>query len=168
MTLIERIKNHSVEVGDCWEWTGYCCNATPTIRYKHDGQWVSMGVRRAILVDRGVVMTRRFVAANTCNNPACVNPDHVARITRVTHTRTVMGEYNSLSNPNGLARAAKIAKVRRAGSKLTMEQVRAIRAHVGAAHKVAASYNISTKHFNEIRKGIAWRDHVSPFSGLFR
>ena len=60
--------------GDCWEWTGA----------KNRAGYGRFGVRRYNMIATRVMMMfkvgmydRRLVVRHTCDNPGCVNPDHL-------------------------------------------------------------------------------------------
>ena len=77
LPLVERIQRNSEPAGDCWEWQGQKAHGlTPIIRYRHAGEWTSLPVRRAILLERGVDMDGKR-AVFTCRNKSCVRPEHV-------------------------------------------------------------------------------------------
>lgn len=164
--LLYRLQRQIEEIGDCWEWQGLTTRSvTPIWRYQLDGKWITVPVRRTILLVKGVEMGPRDKAIPRCGNKLCVNPKHAIK----QDVGEVMHDRNQLitSGVVGLRRAAKIAAWRREKhSVLTMEQVHQIRAHVGAAHKVASQYGISAKTFNAIRRGDTWKDYTNPWKGL--
>jgi len=69
-----------------------------------------------------------------CRNRACVNPDHMEPVTRSENIR------------RGL------------GSKLTIDDARAIKASTRPLKDVAAQYGITMSMVSQIRRGVAWRD----------
>jgi hypothetical protein len=164
--LLYRLQKQIEEIGDCWEWQGHTTRSlTPVWRYQLAGKWITVPVRRTILLVKGVEMGPRDKAIPRCGNKLCVNPKHAIK----QDVGEVMHDRNQLitSGTKGLLRAAKIAAWRREKhSALTLEQVHQIRTHVGAAHKVASQYGISAKTFNAIRRGDTWKDYTNPWKGL--
>ena len=68
--LLEKIRKHIVEEGECWVWTGAVqsgCGCVPTMN--HNGKVGA--VRRFILEEQGVVLGKRL-ATYTCGNENCV------------------------------------------------------------------------------------------------
>ena len=61
----------SSELGPCWVWTGYCDPAgygrTPDGEYTHRYSWVAV---------HGEIENKQVVR-HKCDNPPCVNPDHL-------------------------------------------------------------------------------------------
>ncbi len=75
-----------------------------------------------------------------CNVPSCVNPDHL-----------LLG-----TNADRVA-AARIAKGQRNGSsKLTVEQVLAIRAAHGTQRDIAAKFSVSHQNVGRVRRRQSW------------
>lgn len=162
MTLIDRIKKHVVEEGDCWEWTGslQMCGATPTMRYQ--GRVGS--VRRFVLESQGVDLRKR-VATYTCDNPLCVNPEHTAPAARRTVQRRTAKEQSFHAT---LTRRKKLAEKARAGAKLTAEQADQIREAEGLQRDIAARFGVTQCTVSAIKRGDMWRDYSNPFAGLMR
>lgn len=158
-TLLARCE----EVGDCMEWQGgYTGNGHPSVR--HNKQNVL--ARRLAYTLAGNVIKAKHVLANTCNNPRCIDPEHVVQRTEKQHM-IHMGKQGRQSDH---LRSAKIAATKRASSqaKLTEEQVREIRASSKTQRQLAAEYGINPTRINGIRQGRMWKDFSNPFAGLMR
>src|SRR5689334_21007911 len=76
----------------CWEWTGKLKKSRNGSgrAYPSINLWiVGKGARNrpahrvSLEVFKGVRMTKVHVAAHLCNNPFCVNPEHLKRTTQV-------------------------------------------------------------------------------------
>lgn len=160
MNLIDTIKKHVVEEGDCWNWTGalQSCGSVPTIRW----QGKVGAVRRFVLLDQGVDLTKRL-ATYTCGNPSCVNPEHLAPTTRKRVQVRTVAESNYTANPMRRKRLADKARLR---SKLTLDQVIAIRAADGTQDAIAARFGVSQATVSVIKLGKTWRDYSNPFARL--
>lgn len=158
---IETLHARCIEVGDCWEWQGACMpNRHPCVR--HDGK--THLVRRLVAALAGISMPENAKAVTSCENLRCVNPDHIIMRTH----RQVMRRQGELGKLSDIMRIAKIAATKRAKySKLTMEQVRAIRASSETGVAMAALYGISQGKVSAIRLHRCWRDLAgNPFRGL--
>lgn len=158
--LIDRIKKHIVEEGDCWNWTGalQTCGATPAMHYKG-----KVGaVRRFILEDQGVELDKRL-ATYTCGNPACVNPEHVAPATRQAVQRRTVRESCYTSDP---VRRKRVSDKARQRAKLTLGQALAIREADGNQREIAARFGITQATVSKIKRGETWQDYSNPFAGL--
>jgi hypothetical protein len=158
--LQEFVKNRCILSEGCWEWTGAVQphGATPTMR--HNGRVT--GVRRFLAIDKGLDVNKKVVTHN-CGNPLCVNPDHIAVITRNKLQKRVAKERNYQTNP---LRMKKIADRARENSKLNLSIVEQIRAADGSQRKIAAEYGITQATVSCIKSGRTWRDYSNPFSAL--
>lgn len=160
MTLIEQIRKHIVEEGDCWNWTGavQTCGSVPTMNYKR-----KVGaVRRFILEEQGVDLSKRL-ATYTCGNPLCVNPEHVAPATRRAVQRRTTEEQG---HQQGLLRRKKLADNARKRAKLNPELARQVREADGTQDQIAERFGISQATVSVIKRGVTWKDYSNPFAGL--
>ena len=158
--LIERIRKHIVEEGDCWNWTGalQSCGTVPTMNYKR-----KVGaVRRFILLEQGVDLSKRL-ATYTCGNPLCVNPEHVVPATRRAVQARNAKELGYLSNP---VRRKKLSDNARKRAKLTPELARQVREAEGTQDEIAEQFGISQATVSVIKRGKTWKDYSNPFAGL--
>ena len=161
MTLIEKIQCHITLDGECWQWHGYMQGATPMMN--HGGK--AANVRRLVLIERGVPM-KGYIATYTCGNPACVNPEHTGRSTRAQTNRKIAADMNTATNT---LRVKRIADVKRnTQSKLSLDDVRQIRASDDTQRNLAARFGVTQTTVGRIRRGEMWKTFsASPFSGLF-
>lgn len=162
MTLIERVRQHVVINGDCWEWFGayQTCGSTPTIRYNRK----AMPVRRAILLDRGVIIPKGKWVTYTCGNAKCVNPEHIG-----IKTRSAVQKRNAAEMPAStrLMRNRKIsARLREVLGKLTEADVLAIRASTEPEATLAARYNVTKPTIGAIRRYLKHK-HIAPNAFIF-
>jgi len=151
---LDRILGRVRECGDCLEWAGYAIEGKhPQIRVN----WKSYPVRRLVwFLTRGPVRSEVWIA-NKCENPLCVNPDHL-----VAHTRStaLKGAKRTVSHKT------KIAAARRSKSVLTMEIVRAIRSSDEPNPVLAERFGITPGYVSHLRRGTVWKEYVTPFQGL--
>jgi hypothetical protein len=158
--LIERLRKHSEEVGECWEWHGATQTQAPTPMMRFNER--SIPVRRAIAIARGMQIEGKL-ATHKCGNPLCVNPDHVTLV-----TRRKLQQRNALTiryqtNP---VRMQKLAQKARSKAKLTMELAEQIRQAEGTQREIAAAYGITQATVSVIKRGKTWRDYTNPWAGL--
>ena len=155
--ILDRIMARTIEVGDCLEWQGYFCQGKhPQINL---GAGRVAAVRRVLWeMDHGPVPPGLQVGV-TCGNWRCVCRGHIAARTRSKASR---GRTRSLQE------RINIAAGRRAGSRLTMDDVRTMRTSEEPVRQLAARYGVSWGYVWRIRRGEAWADTASPWSGLGR
>jgi hypothetical protein len=158
--LIERVRLHIEEIGDCWEWHGamQARSPTPMIQYKRRVK----PVRRLLAETLGKNVTGKFVTCK-CRNELCVNPDHLLIVTRKRLQEIVNKERNYTSSP---VRMKKLADKARLKPKLTLELAAEIREAEGTQRQIAARYGISQATVSVIKRGVTWRDYSNPFAQL--
>lgn len=160
MTIIDIIKERTIEVGDCWEWQGalQACGTTPTIRHKKR----TMSVRRLIMEVQGYSLESK-VATCTCANHLCVNPEHIEVITRKKLTKRVASQIRRSVN---VIRMAKISTIARQHAKLNEQLAEEIRQAEGTQREIAKRFNVSQATVSVIKRGLTWRDYNNPFAQL--
>ena len=154
---MDRILGRTREVGGCLEWAGYAVEGKfPQIRV--EGKLYP--VRRLVwMLTRGATRSDLWVA-NSCNNPLCVNPDHLIAHTRA---KAMTGAVRTVSH------RVKISNAKRSKSVLTMEIVREIRASEESNPVLAERYGIGPGYVSHLRRGnTVWKEYVSPFAGLMK
>lgn len=159
--LLEKIRDLSVEDGDCWIWKGalQTCGSVPTMN--HGGRVGA--VRRFILQDQGVELGKRL-ATYTCGNPKCVNPEHVAPITRRALQLRVVEETGIASNPMRRKRLAENARKR---AKINEQIAEQIRNAEGTQREIAERFGVSQSVVSRVVLGKGWRTYGgNPFAGL--
>ena len=97
---------------------------------------------------KGPIPKGQFVC-HTCDNPLCVNPDHLWLGTLQDNHRDMMnkGRHGHGQHPGSLNPSAK----------LTEQQVLEIRALPGPHWKIAQQYGVSKCTIDEIRARTTWR-----------
>lgn len=142
---------------NCWEWGGCTSsNKRPSVSMLIDGKRTNMNGRRASLVLAGPVPKNKIaVATLKCTNRLCVNPAHAEWLTvsqfrqRIANNATP--EMKATWLKNGLSQGKRL-------SKLTVDQVREIRASDLKPQELAAKYGICFSNVHRILSGQAWRD----------
>ena len=156
-----QLARNTEEVGECLEWQGYREDGTPRITVRANGRSQVMQVRRVQwLLHHGPESIENRLVYASCGNQHCVHPDHLKLLTPQQRGR-MMG-----SRSNTAARSAKIAQKARAKGKLTIENVREIRASDETGVALAARFGVNKSMISAIRSHRAWREFNSPFAGL--
>ncbi len=158
--LIERVRRHIEEIGDCWEWTGATQSNAPTPMMNYKGRVGS--VRRFLAEAQGKSIKGKLVTCK-CRNELCVNPDHLLVVTRKRLQEMVSKERKYTSNP---VRMKKLADKARENSKLTSELAAEVREADGTQREIAARYGVSQATVSVIKRGKTWRDYFNPFIQL--
>jgi hypothetical protein len=151
------LKERTIEDGDCWEWTGYCENGTPSVYHK--GKITA--VRRVFLDLLGSKVKEGYYFAK-CGNKLCVNPEHTGYNDPKQHMKKAA--KNAVKSPT---RRLKIQIHKRATvAKLTQEMADEIRYSEGSSRVIAAKYGVNRSVVCRIRTGKAWVNLQNPFAGL--
>lgn len=122
---------------DCWLWTGgvnqggYGHLGTPDGK-RHLSHRLVIGAE----IDE--------VVMHSCDNPPCCNPAHLSARTHVDNMRDMVAKGRSSRGE------------RHWNSKLTVEQVAAIRLDPRPSTKVAPDYDVSSATIRKIRRGERW------------
>ena len=131
---------YKVMSNGCWVWTA----ATATIGY---GQfWAgysTYGHRFSYLIHKGDPGS--MSVCHTCDNPSCVNPDHLWLGTYADNNRDKVLKGRSLKGEKNHT------------AKLTEEDVLAIRASTEDSVTLAKRYNINRNHVYHILKRKSWK-----------
>ncbi len=159
--FVSWVRDRSVEVGECWEWQCYFTPHGNTPVSKRKDKHIS--IRRVMAIELGLIDKRsRKVTGVRCRNWRCVNPEHLQVITRQVAAK------RALENRTGgtvIARR-KAAGQRRKRAKLTIDQVRAIRASDAKGSQLAIEYGVSQSAISLIKQGRIWKDYGGVFSNL--
>lgn len=149
--ILEIIKEKTVEVGDCLEWTGYFNGKTPSTSTGGRG----IGVRNLVALRLGWSVEGKVVT-NRCCNTNCVNPEHLVLMTKSQFHKHVSTHR---IDQRALSRRMKLSKSVRQRSKLTKEQADAIKVHPGTQKVIAKEFGVCVATVQRIRSGITWRDY---------
>lgn len=130
----------------CWEWQGgknehgygmFFLSPKARTQKAHRIAWEFF---RGPIPDGGCVL-------HSCDNPPCVNPDHLWIGTKKQNSKDMVKKGRSTSG------------VKNSQSKITEDIVRIIRTDCRTYRKISAHYGICPSQVCEIKKGTAWK-HV--------
>ncbi len=125
---------------ECWIWIGA---KSPK---GYGSFWLDGRIRRAhtasVILFKGIYPKDGEVGCHTCDNPSCVNPDHVFYGTPAQNTQDakIKGRFDF-----------KVGKY-----KLTPEQALEIYCATGSQYKIAADFGINQSTVSVIKNGLSW------------
>ncbi|NDF52351.1 MAG: hypothetical protein EB116_20115 [Betaproteobacteria bacterium] len=160
-TFIDWVRDRSIEVGDCWEWQGYFTPHGRTPVSTRNSKNIS--VRRVLAIELQLIDDRsRKVTGTRCRNWRCVNPKHLQLL-----TRQVAAKRAAENRTGGkLIASRKASDQRRKRAKLSIDQVRAIRASDSSCRLLGIAYGVSPNTISLIKSGRIWRETGNVFSNL--
>ena len=141
------------EENECWFWTAFTNKeGYGRIKIKVNGKSVSRGAHRVSLYRKLVYddtfWFSKLEAGHTCANTSCVNPSHLMPQTRKENNDELKNRLGNSYNLRGSANGR---------SKLTEEQVLAIRATKGKLQKqIAEEYGVSINVISKIINRKIW------------
>lgn len=147
LTLTERFFKYVKKTDTCWEWVGSKCkNGYGRLNVKGIPVLAS---RISFQVHFGSIPPGMNVC-HKCDYPACVNPDHLFLGTQQDNVDDMKAK--------GRERHRCLSGEQHAMSKLTEDDVRAIRASNETGPELSRRFNISTSVIYDIRNRKLWRD----------
>ena len=163
-TLAELLRERTVDVGECKEWLhGVQSAGHPQITYRGKP---TLARRLAWCLDKGFELAdiKGLNVWPTCGNRLCINPAH-ARVTTRGVMLTEMASAGRFKFSN--AKSVASTKSRRAASRISMDDARAIRAKAMAGvrrKELAAEYGLCDSSIDNIVNGRTWREAVGSSS----
>jgi len=145
-TLVRRFEDKWLEDEEtgCWEWIAH------TYNFEHGQfQFNKNGKQQRILAHRFSyelhvdAIPEGLLVCHTCDNPSCVNPEHLFTGTYSDNTKDMIKKgrrpcQKGIKNPR---------------SKLTEQQVKAIRKDNRLQKEIAYDYNLSQGHVSALKRG---------------
>ena len=138
----------------CWKWLGSYKNRNDRQETNWHGQWrnssgnIELTHRAAWRMMVGDIPRSAFVL-HRCDNPLCVNPEHLFLGTQRDNTKDMWDK--------GRARPGVSKGVAHGGSKLTEEQVLEIRESKESGPAIAGRLQMSTTTIYDIRNRKIWK-----------
>ena len=128
------------KLGPCVEWEGAKCRGYGRVgksQYAHRAAWERANGN----IPKGICVLHK------CDNPACVNVDHLFLGTHADNMADMVKKGRS-PRSNG---------EKDGNSKLTEDQVRAIRTDNRLHRKIAAEYGVTRANISYIKRRNTWR-----------
>lgn len=143
-TSLEDLLNSTIRTDNgCFEWQGGKVKGYGRIRF----QKKSIGVHRLALIFATNLEPKDLYALHSCDNPACINPEHLRWGTQADNMADSISR-NRFSDRSG---------VNNGRAKLTDSQVSEIRAITGMTlQQIADVYGVSNQLVSRIRANKAW------------
>ena len=127
----------------CLEWTAAKKDGYGVFNY--DGRHTMLAHRWAYILANGGKLTAKDVIMHRCDNPSCVNHEHLQK---GTHADNHDDKKRKGRSNTGM---------RHGHSKLTDAQVLEIRSSTLRQRDLAAQYGVTQSVISEVRSGKAWR-----------
>ena len=94
-----------------------------------------------------------LVVCHSCDNPPCVNPDHLFVGTQKDNVRDAMSKNRT---------PQMYVKGRQRNRKLTFEQVEEIKSAKGSQYVIAERFSINQSQVSKIKNGKRWKGVLCP------
>lgn len=163
--IMTRIKMRCITCPECdgLKWDGTLTpSRVPVLRYKIDGRYHSIYVRRFLLEQKKGHRLGRLNAITRCQDRDCVDE---AQLMAATSSQRLTRAHER-NGGNSMATRIKIAQAKRAKSKLTDAGVQDIRTSDEHRSVLMDRYGITEAYYYMVRRGQFRMDHGTPFSGL--
>lgn len=133
----------------CWEWTSTLnINGYATLGVKKRRRWTNIRVHRFMYERHNGKLKRTEVVRHKCDNPVCVNPDHLEKGTQQDNMRDMVErKRQAVGERHGMA-------------ELTWSLVSAIRGRLAAGGKqrrVAEEFGINQATVSRIANNKIWK-----------
>lgn len=157
-----RCKNpNEIEEDDCWVWGAKVRKGRPPI--VRDGEKVVQVRRLVYELAIGEIGPKRVIVPK-CWNDQCVNPHHMAAKSMQQHIRAMAKQGKFASE----VKKRKIAQARRAHSKLSDQDVEAIRTSDAQTCELAKEHSVHPSYIRALRANRYRLDYTAnTFAGLF-
>jgi len=117
----------------CWEWSG--CRNRQGYGQVRLGRGCAHGTHRIVFFSIKPETSRSLHVCHSCDNPSCVNPDHLFAGTRVDNMRDMA------------------LKARGNTAKLTADDISEIRRSAGKSSQLAKQFGVTAGQINKIKRG---------------
>lgn len=147
LTLEERLKKHTKlnEETGCWEWTRYIAKwGYGVIGIDHKAQ---LAHRVSYSVFKGD--PTGMCVLHTCDNPKCINPDHLFLGTNADNVRDKVAK-------NRQSKVGEYPGEKHHGAKLTNEDVLFIRESQLSQKQLAVKFNTTQPNISLIQSRVRW------------
>ena len=142
--LLRILRNTSIDPSGCWLWKG-SKSVAGYGRIKFDD--VRWAVHRLMAHINISDVAEDSVVCHRCDNPCCVNPEHLF----------IGTQKQNVDDRDAKGRRNQARGERQGSSKLSAEQVLAIRLDSRKQSVIAAEYGISRAHVGNLKANRAWK-----------
>lgn len=150
-TAEERFLRHIEKTDSCWNWTGRLVGkGYGSLGLGGAGAKGILAHRLSYQMHKGEI-PEGMVVMHKCDNPRCVNPDHLDVGTQSQNIK------DALSRGRKLMPTHKVRGDECGASKLTSEQVLSIRASTLSLNEMAEQYGVSRSAIERVRYRKTWR-----------
>lgn len=141
---IERLTRKSIRAGSCIEWTGSTYKDGYGVLHVDLKRWAAHRLSYTVHIGE---ITRGMLVCHTCDNPKCINPDHLFLGTDKENAMDKVMKHRQSCGE----------KVPQA--KLTANDVIFIRNDNRKCAEIALDYGVTSECINQAKKRITWK-HV--------
>lgn len=143
--LLRLLRNIQIDTASgCWNWLGAkCVSGYGRIKF-NDKKYRAHRLMAEIKI--GPVPTDAVVC-HRCDNPSCINPEHLF----------IGTQKENVNDRDAKGRRNQARGERHGASKLTSEQVTAIRLDTRRLPVIAKDYGITRAHVRNLKAGRAWK-----------
>ena len=146
--LVDRLqKKLKVMSNGCWEWQG-TRNKCGHGRIWHLPSASKIYTHRAMWEIVFNLIPDGLCVLHSCDNPPCCNPAHLFLGTKADNMADMIAK----------GRDRKLKGEEAPNSKLTWDQVRAIRADNRSSRKIGSEYGIDYSNVSRIKRGESWKE----------
>ena len=138
-----RFMSH-VEVGDCWLWTGKSSGGYGYFRLRG-----KMKLTHRLMLERvlGRALREGMETLHSCRKRHCCRPEHLREGT----------QQENMEDRDRDGTTAQNSGEQHGRSKLTEEQVRAIRADARSQRVIAKEYGVTQRNISMIKRRESWK-----------
>ena len=136
------IKKIKINANGCWEWQGYCTNDGHGLFARTTAhRWFYQHIHNKLL-------DPNIFVCHICDNPPCVNPSHLFEGTPQQNVDDMIQKGRQKNSHKG---------IKHPNSRLTEQQVLAIRNDGRRPAVIAREYGITLVHLLNIKNKKVWR-----------
>lgn len=152
--MINKLKSRTIlSDSGCWEWQGATKNfgyGYITIGSRKDGSRKTITTHRAMYIATHGEIPNGLWVLHHCDNPKCINPEHLYAGTREDNTRD--------RESRGRNKIPRLSCEDHPNSKLNWDDVNMIRSISGKSHKqIAKQFNVGRKTIWDIVTYKTWK-----------
>jgi hypothetical protein len=133
-----------VDKNKCWICTSHNCDSDGYPKIRRNNKCLRLS-RYIYTCEKGSI-SDNLVVMHTCDNPNCINPDHL-----------VLGTVKD-NNKDRDSKGRTAKNERNGGAKLTPEQIEAIRKDSRSCREIAKDYPVHFSQIARIKSGRHWRE----------